>query len=723
MSGTGRYINCMKKMEDDWVLCPDCGYDQRQTNSERALPVGTVLNDKYSIGAVIGEGGFGITYAAWDMLIETRIAIKEYFPSELVTRDTTLQEENAAHNLILIQEKDGESHYREGLERFVKEAENLAKFQKQPGIVSVKDFFYENNTAYMVMEYIEGITLKSYLEKNNEKLGVEETLRMIEPVIKTLEAVHKEGVIHRDISPDNIMVTVDGQMKLIDFGAARFVGVDDEKSLTVILKHGYAPEEQYRSDGKQGPWTDVYALSAVIYRMLTGKTPEETLSRMADKHDNISVELKKVSGLSETVRKGLEKGLSVKAEKRFRTMEEFHNSIYNGKKYGVWKWAVGAGAMLAVFLCIFIAGLQNKGEETFSRAEEIQEELAEKNNAEEILGEEIETESEETGKEEIETEEIELATESEEIASFSEEELIALVEEYSGKYVGYMSDGKKSACYDDFDGDGRYELFAYVDTEWDEFGIGESGCSIWFSDGVQTIWVADLEDGWYMYEIGTLQFGKSKHFLLCRVMEVASAGYNTVTCALDNGVPHLVVGEENVYLYSVDGRTYCKIGEFNDYDAYGSNRYYENYSIFYKDEKYWEYASRYISEKELQKYINGENILSQIIESGKNLYIQGNGFDYDYSQYPYIEVENILLNSENEEVVVNMRHWKSKEEADYYKNLAEDDLIYALISIDGAASYPSETWLSVKDNMLQIEEMKFGHKEENGTEFTPLYPD
>ena len=340
----------------------------------RALAVNTVLAGKYLVGPVLGEGGFGITYAGYDLNMETRIAIKEYFPVELVTRDTTLRNTGGGGSIsgssassvsepsaggvsasgsgsdrVISLSGEKSKTYQQGLKKYVDEARNVSQFADIPGVVSVKDFFYENNTAYIVMEYIEGISLKEYLKQKGGKLSEEESLAILRPVLEALEKVHAAGIVHRDISPDNIMLTFTeegktgaGQsgasaiygnisaVKLIDFGAARMTSKNDQKSLTIILKHGYAPEEQYRSHGEQGPWTDVYALCAVLYRMLTGKVPEPAMDRL------FSDGLKRPGELgvkvTPAVSEAIMRGLAVKKEDRIQSVRELMDALYTGKK-------------------------------------------------------------------------------------------------------------------------------------------------------------------------------------------------------------------------------------------------------------------------------------------------------------------------------------------------------------------------------------------------------
>lgn len=318
---------CFKTIQKDDNVCPYCGYRIQETpDALHILKPGTILNQKYTIGKTLGEGGFGITYLAWDNNMQIKIAIKEFYPASLVARDTSSAEQTQIYTIT----QSGSGEFHQGLERFVREASTLAQFFKLPGIVSVKDFFYENRTAYIVMEYIEGITLKEYLKQRGGVISVEETLTLMKPVIESLAVIHGHKLLHRDISPDNLMITQDFQVKLIDFGSARYFDSQSDKSMTVVLKHGYAPIEQYSSNGNQGTWTDIYSLCATMYRMLTGRVPDEAINRIrSDALAPVRSVTKKLPG---NVAQAIDKGLSVMAENRQQTLEELYRELYMSRQ-------------------------------------------------------------------------------------------------------------------------------------------------------------------------------------------------------------------------------------------------------------------------------------------------------------------------------------------------------------------------------------------------------
>lgn len=301
---------CMGPMKG--AFCGFCGHKAGEyTPLPHHLIPGTVLNGKYTLGRVLGEGGFGITYIGIDGALGLKVAIKEFFPSGLVNRNST------ATSAVSANMGDALLPFEKGRSRFLQEAQTLARFAGEPGIVGIRDYFTENNTAYIVMDYLDGMTLRDFLKKHG-KLTFDAAVKMLEPVMTSLQKVHEQELIHRDISPDNIMLMNNGQVKLLDFGAARHATGTDEKSLSVMLKPGFAPEEQYRTKGNQGPWTDVYALSATIYRCITGQNPEESMNRV------FMDELLKPSELGAVIspvqEKALLKGLAVLQKNRYQTV-------------------------------------------------------------------------------------------------------------------------------------------------------------------------------------------------------------------------------------------------------------------------------------------------------------------------------------------------------------------------------------------------------------------
>lgn len=263
---------CMSAVPKDYKFCSACGKQKNNNIPPHHLIPGTVLQQRYVIGASLGEGGCGITYIGRDLNLDMVIAVKEFFPNGFVTRNN-----GASTSVDLPTTSDRKDFFEKGCEKFLQEARILAKFSNEPGIVNVRDFFEQNNTAYIVMEYLNGETLKAHIDKHGA-LSIEETLNLLLPVMTSLKKVHDDGLIHRDISPDNIMLMPEGA-KLLDFGAARDISAMGSKSLSIMLKPGYAPEEQYRTHGEQGPWTDVYALCATVYKCITGITPDDSIER------------------------------------------------------------------------------------------------------------------------------------------------------------------------------------------------------------------------------------------------------------------------------------------------------------------------------------------------------------------------------------------------------------------------------------------------------------
>lgn len=356
-----RCMGCMEVYDKNEQFCPYCGYI-KGTKTEQSLHMqpGMILKNKYVVGKVLGYGGFGVTYIGWDMLLERKVAIKEYLPSEFATR-------GFGQSQLTIFSGDKSEQFHDGKVKFVDEAQRLAQFQHDNGIVKIYDSFEENKTAYNVMEFLDGETLEDYL-KREKQVPAEKAVEMMMPVIEALNTVHEKGIIHRDIAPDNIILTKDGKVKLIDFGAARYATTSHSRSLTVIIKPGYSAEEQYRSRGDQGSHTDVYSVGAVLYKMITGITPPDALERRAffenDGKDILKPMNKVVKDIPKNIQYAIENAMNVRIEDRTPDMVNFAGELMsdepvkrvNGKikKIDVMKWPLWAKIAVPSVLTVII---------------------------------------------------------------------------------------------------------------------------------------------------------------------------------------------------------------------------------------------------------------------------------------------------------------------------------------------------------------------------------
>ena len=335
-------FNCMKEKTSAESVCPYCGYDnssyKRNTN---CLPPLTPLNGKYILGRVLGAGGFGITYVAYDTHLQVVVAIKELYIKKVSVRD------GSAAIAVTAQNK---ACFEENKKRFLLEARVLAKFNENDneGIVLVKDHFEENNTAYIVMEYVDGVTLKERVAKR--RLSFEETKKIMRPICHALTKVHHFGVVHLDVSPDNIIVPENKEAKLLDFGGAKTIGASDDNAIT--FKRGYSPLEQRLINGNVGVYTDVYSTAATIYYCLTGEKPVDAMDRQA------GTKLKKLSDfgvkIPQVSEKALMRAMDMEPSKRFSSVEEFWDvfsstskkSEKNVKKIGI----IAAAAVAAIVI-------------------------------------------------------------------------------------------------------------------------------------------------------------------------------------------------------------------------------------------------------------------------------------------------------------------------------------------------------------------------------------
>jgi serine/threonine protein kinase len=285
---------------------------------------GTLLHSRYIVGVALGVGGFGITYKCLDIKIGGICAIKEYFPANFALRTN-------ATKFVSVAEQNLE-RYNKIMKRFVEEAE-LVKSLHHRNVITIYDSFFENNTAYYVMEYCDGIDLRRYTNNFSRKLEYDEGMNLLYQIMNGLEYIHSKGILHRDIAPDNIYVTKNNSVKILDFGSARRQMEQFNRELSVIVKVGYAPIEQYGGHGKQGPYTDIYALGATFYHLFTSKIPIESTQRVAE--DNLEEFSRLRPDLPDNLKYCIEKSMELTIAKRISSIAEMKRILgLNNKSLG-----------------------------------------------------------------------------------------------------------------------------------------------------------------------------------------------------------------------------------------------------------------------------------------------------------------------------------------------------------------------------------------------------
>ncbi len=348
-------MNCFS-VKGQYEVCPFCGYVEGTPPSQpHYLTPGTILRNRFIVGTVIGAGGFGITYKCFDTTLGVTVAAKEFYPAGLVNRAP-----GECRGGLLSGDK--EEQYKERRKRFLMEAQSVAQFGRAKDIVNVFDFFEENGTAYIIMEYIDDVLLKDYLDKQG-KVDPETAVSIIMPIIEAVKKIHSKGIIHRDISPDNIFITSENSIKVFDFGAAQLNDSREGMAADPVIKVGYSPLEQYRDKSKKGFYTDVYAVGAIFYQMLTGEKPIESTEREFKDELKSPKELGiKISG---NMDRAVMEALSVRPELRFQGIQQFQEALQNKriaeypkekirKRKRMRNWTISLSALAAAAVAVGI---------------------------------------------------------------------------------------------------------------------------------------------------------------------------------------------------------------------------------------------------------------------------------------------------------------------------------------------------------------------------------
>lgn len=313
---------CMRcfHVKGKYDVCPMCGYvEGTPPEQPHYLAPGTILGNHFLVGTAIGAGGFGITYRCFDITLGVTVAVKEFYPAGLVNRAP-------GQSAVGLLSGDKKEQYRSQLNRFLMEAQSIAQFGNAKDIVNVYDFFEENNTAYIIMEYIDGVLLKDYLEKQG-RLDVSAAMSVITPIVNAVKKIHAKGIIHRDISPDNIFISGEDSVKIFDFGAAQLSDSPAGQAAEKVIKVGYSAPEQYRDNSKQGFYTDIYSTGAILYQMLTGIRPTESTER--EFRDDLKSPAELGVQLEPNMDRAVMEALAVKPELRFQSIQQFEDALQN----------------------------------------------------------------------------------------------------------------------------------------------------------------------------------------------------------------------------------------------------------------------------------------------------------------------------------------------------------------------------------------------------------